>query len=49
MEDDDNLYLTECERENALYLSEVIKDDFDLLTIDMMLRDAYRDCDYDLN
>ena len=49
MEDDDNLYLTECERENALYLSEVIKDDFDLLAIDMMLRDAYRDCDYDLN
>ena len=31
MEDDDNLYLTDCERENALYLSEVIKDDFDFI------------------
>ena len=49
MEDDDNLYLTECERENALYLSEVIKDDFDLLTIDMMLKDAYSTLGCDLN
>ena len=49
MEDDDNLYLTECERENALYLSEVIKNDFDLLTIDMMLKDAYSKLGCDLN
>ena len=49
MEDDDNLYLTECERENALYLSEVIKDDFALLTIDMMLKDAYSKLGCDLN
>ena len=49
MEDDDNLSLTECERENALYLSEVIKDDFDLLTIDMMLKDAYSKFGCDLN
>ena len=49
MEDDDNLYLTECERENALYLSVVIKDDFDLLTIDMMLKDAYSKLGCDLN
>jgi hypothetical protein len=41
MGEDDYCYLTECERDNMLYLSEVIKDDFDLLAIDMLLKETY--------